>query len=67
LPPVSFHSLRHSSASALIAAGLDPVTVSKRLGHANPATTLRVYSHRFSATADAAAALAIEAALGATR
>lgn len=67
LPAVSFHSLRHSSASAMIAAGIDPVTVSKRLGHASPATTLRVYSHRFSAASDKAAAQAIEAALGAKR
>lgn len=67
LPAVSFHSLRHSSASALIAAGLDPVTVSRRLGHASPATTLRVYSHRFSAAADEAAAQALDVALGAKR
>jgi integrase len=65
LPRVSFHSLRHSSASALIAAGFDPVTVSRRLGHANPAVTLRVYSHRFSAAADSEAAQALDGALGA--
>jgi integrase len=31
-PKVSFHSLRHSHASALIAAGIDVVKVSRRLG-----------------------------------
>ena len=45
LPPITLHALRHTHASALIAAGLDPVTVSKPLGHANPAVTLTVYSH----------------------
>lgn len=39
------HALRHFSATQAIAAGFDPVTVSGRLGHADPAITLRVYSH----------------------
>ena len=50
-----FHALRHSHASALIAAGLDVVTVSQRLGHGSPAITLTVYAHRFASTDDAAA------------
>jgi integrase len=62
LPPVMFHALRHSHASALIAAGMDPVTVSKRLGHGSPAMTLTVYAHLFQKT-DLAAASAIEAAM----
>ena len=62
LPKVTFHALRHSHASALIAAGLDVVTVSKRLGHASPALTLGVYSHLFKNNDDKAAA-AIDAAL----
>jgi hypothetical protein len=33
----------------LIAQGQDPVFVSRQLGHANPAITLRVYSHLFDA------------------
>jgi integrase len=65
LPGVSFHALRHSHASALIAAGLDIVTISRRLGHASSAITLRVYAHIFSAGKDEAAAVAIEAAMGA--
>jgi integrase len=64
LPRVTFHALRHSHASALIAAGLDVVTVSKRLGHGSPAITLTVYAHTF-ASKDTAAADAIEAAMGA--
>jgi integrase len=63
LPPVRFHALRHTHASALIAAKLDVVAVSKRLGHSNPGITLRVYSHLFDHSADDAAADAIERAL----
>src|SRR5262249_13370859 len=62
LPRVRFHALRHSHASALIAAGVDIVTVSKRLGHGSPAITLGVYAHLFNGT-DALAAQAIERAL----
>jgi integrase len=62
LPEVSFHALRHSHASALIASGIDPVTVSRRIGHASVSTMLNIYSHEFAKT-DAAAAKAIEAAL----
>lgn len=62
LPKVTFHALRHAHASALIAAGLDVVTVSRRLGHASPSLTLNVYSHLFVNNDDRAAA-AIEAAL----
>ena len=62
LPRVMFHALRHSSASALIAAGLDVGAVSRRLGHSNPATTLRVYTHQFAAS-DGEAAAAIERAM----
>ncbi len=63
LPKVTFHALRHSHASALIAAGLDVVTVSKRLGHGSPAFTLGVYSHLFENKDDQAAA-AIDAVVG---
>jgi integrase len=68
LPQVSFHALRHSHVSALVAAGLDVVTISRRIGHANSAVTLAVYAHVFAgANKDTAAALAIEAAMGAKR
>jgi integrase len=46
---VTCHSLRHTFASILIAQGRDPVFVSRQLGHANPAITLRVYAHLFDA------------------
>lgn len=62
LPRVMFHSLRHSHVSALIAAGLDVVAVSRRISHASPAVTLGVYAHLFQSKDDAAPA-AIEAAM----
>ncbi len=64
LPRVMFHALRHSHVSALIAAGLDVLTVSQRIGHANPAITLKVYAHRF-AVRDGEAARALDTVLGA--
>jgi len=62
LPQVSFHALRHTHASALIATGLDVVVISRRLGHASPHVTLGVYGHLFKRD-DSAAAHAIEAAM----
>jgi len=62
LPEVTFHNLRHSHASQLIDAGVDIVTISKRLGHAKPDITLRIYAHLFRES-DAKAAAAINAAL----
>jgi integrase len=52
---VTLHSLRHTHASQLIAAGLDVLTISRRLGHGSPAITLSVYGHLFSNTDDRAA------------
>jgi integrase len=63
MPEITFHSLRHTHASQLIAAGIDVVTVSKRLGHSSPAITLRIYAHLF-ATDDSKASAAINSALG---
>jgi integrase len=62
LPTVSFHALRHTHASALIAAGTNVVTVSRRLGHGSPGITLNIYSHRFTDT-DTTAAKAMDAAM----
>jgi integrase len=52
----SLHSLRHTHASTLIAAGLDVLSISRRLGHASPVLTLSVYGHLFK-TDDSAAAI----------
>jgi integrase len=52
---MSFHALRHTHASQLIASGLDVLTISRRLGHGSPTITLGVYGHLFSNTDDRAA------------
>lgn len=41
----SFHTLRHTHATWLIANGVDVRTVQERLGHAKIATTLELYAH----------------------
>jgi integrase len=62
-PEITFHALRHTHASQLIASGVDIVTISKRLGHAKPSVTLAIYAHMFH-TDDSKAAAAINLALG---
>jgi integrase len=59
---IPLHALRHTHASQLIDAGVDIVTVSRRLGHASPAITLKIYAHLFRKD-DGKAAAAINAAL----
>lgn len=59
---VSFHSLRHTHASQLIAAGVPITEIAHRLGHASPTTTLSVYAHLFRKD-DSRATAAINAAL----
>jgi integrase len=64
LPKVTFHALRHTHASQLIAAGLDVLTVSRRIGHSNPTVTLGIYAHLFGNTDERAAAIVDEAMAG---
>jgi integrase len=45
LPPIRLHDVRHSYATAALAAGVPAKVVSERLGHANIAITMDVYSH----------------------
>jgi integrase len=45
LKGISLHTLRHSHASALLAAGVPIANVSKRLGHRDPYTTAKIYQH----------------------
>jgi len=60
--PYRFHDLRHYTATELFRAGYNPRTVADRLGHADPALTLRVYTHDTQDQAQAAAA-SLEAGL----
>ena len=62
-PPLSVHKLRHLHASLAIGAGVDILTISRRLGHANVNITLDVYGHLLDG-ADGRAAAAVETALG---
>lgn len=41
----TFHDLRHTHATWLLTNGVDLKTVSERMGHADEATTLRIYAH----------------------
>ena len=45
LEPMTFHSLRHWSASLMLANGVSPAVVKERLGHAAYATTMDIYAH----------------------
>lgn len=45
LPHIRFHDLRHSNATALIMAGVNPKVVQQRLGHADVNITLNTYTH----------------------
>lgn len=58
---ITFHGLRHTHASWLIANGCDLKTLSERMGHADEATTLRIYGHLMPGRDAAAARLFNEA------
>lgn len=45
LPVLSFHKLRHTSATLLIGENTDIRTVSHRLGHSQTSTTMNIYVH----------------------
>jgi integrase len=62
LPHMTLHGLRHIHATLLLEAGVHQKIVAERLGHANIATTMDVYSHVLPDLQDVAA-LAIDAKL----
>ena len=45
VPYRSFHCLRHTHATQLLADGVPVLEVSKRLGHAKPSYTFNLYGH----------------------
>jgi len=55
---IHLHSLRHTAASLMIADGINIVTVSRRLGHAQVSTTSDIYAHMIRAADEKAAAVA---------
>lgn len=55
LPHVTIHSLRHTNATLMINSHVPLTTIAARLGHANPTTTAKIYTHAIK-TADAVAA-----------
>jgi integrase len=50
LPSPRVHDLMHSLGSVLVSAGVPVTTVSRHLGHANPATTMRIYARELDET-----------------
>lgn len=54
---ITFHGLRHTHATWCLASGVDPKTLSERLGHSDVSITLQIYAHvmpgRDAAAADA--------------
>jgi integrase len=53
LSEITPHDLRHTAASLAVDAGANPLVVQRMLGHANPSTTLNVYSGLFDESLDA--------------
>lgn len=47
LPDARPHEMRHTFASTMIAAGVTPARLASWIGHADPSTTLRIYTHLF--------------------
>ena len=45
LPHLNAHAFRHTMASMLYYSGVDSVSISKRLGHAQVSTTSNIYAH----------------------
>lgn len=45
LPHITLHGLRHSHATAMLAAGISPKVAQERLGHFSVSLTLDTYSH----------------------
>src|SRR5690349_18650447 len=61
LPHDRLHDLRHLHATTLLLAGIPVHVVAARLGHADPAVTLRVYAHVIRSAEAAAADIFAEA------
>jgi integrase len=65
LPHARLHDLRHVHATTLLLSGVPVHVVAARLGHADPAITLRVYAHVIRSAEAAAADIFAQAVKGA--
>ena len=54
---IKFHTLRHTAATQWRRHGIDFEVISRRLGHADPGFTMRVYQHVLSGDQTEAAAV----------
>lgn len=63
VPTIRFHDLRHTCATLLLSQGVHPKVVQERLGHADIAMTMNLYSH-VTADMQRQAADALDAAIG---
>ena len=57
LPHINAHAFRHTMASMLYFNGVDSVSISKRLGHAQVSTTANIYAHGMAPAAQRNAAI----------
>ena len=64
LTHIRFHDLRHMHVSLLNKAGIDARTIADRIGHSDPAFTLRRYAHIFEEQRKAVAILVNKLLLG---
>jgi integrase len=55
VPQVRLHDLRHLHVSLLVKQGFDPRAIADRVGHTDPAFTMRRYAHMFEEQRQAAA------------
>ena len=46
VPHIRLHDVRHTYATLAMDLGIDPKMLSDRIGHANTAVTLQIYTHR---------------------
>jgi len=68
LEPITMHEARHSYASTMVAAGVDPGEVMRRMGHSTIAMTLDRYTHALRCSeADTAAKIQAFIARGTVR
>ncbi|MEP6754817.1 MAG: tyrosine-type recombinase/integrase [Chthonomonadales bacterium] len=67
IPRVALHDLRHTHATQLLQQGVNIKVIAERLGHADPAITLRVYAHVIESMQEEAADLTNDLLIQATK